>query len=50
MLALYPNNIIIGNIAGSGRKLFGEYCGLAQQYLFYYARENYNILLEVANE
>ncbi|MBR2471689.1 MAG: DNA-3-methyladenine glycosylase 2 family protein [Clostridia bacterium] len=41
MTALYPAHCEgVKTIAEAGEKLFGKYCGLAQQYLFYYAREN----------
>ena len=41
MTALYPAEVEgVKNLAEAGEKLFGKYCGLAQQYLFYYAREN----------
>lgn len=41
MLALYPDECEkYGDIRIAGESYFGEYCGLAQQYLFYYAREN----------
>ena len=41
MTALYPAAVADAKtLAEAGEKLFGKYCGLAQQYLFYYAREN----------
>ena len=41
MTALYPAHCEgVKTIAEACEKLFGKYCGLAQQYLFYYAREN----------
>ena len=41
MTALYPEQCEgTKTLAEAGEKLFGKYCGLAQQYLFYYAREN----------
>lgn len=41
MHSLYPSECKqYGDIRLAGEKYFGESCGLAQQYLFYYAREN----------
>lgn len=41
MHTLYPKECeIYGDIRTAGEKYFGGNCGLAQQYLFYYAREN----------
>lgn len=41
MLSLYPKECErCGDVRAAGEEYFGESCGLAQQYLFYYAREN----------
>lgn len=41
MTALYPEQCEkYGSVRAAGENYFGEYCGIAQQYLFYYAREN----------
>ncbi len=41
MQSLYPEECKrYGDIRRTGEMYFGESCGLAQQYLFYYAREN----------
>lgn len=41
MCALYPDRCTsIANVRTAGPEIFGENCGIAQQYLFYYAREN----------
>ena len=40
MTALYPSQCTALAVTAAGRKLFGPVCGLAQQYLFYYAREH----------
>lgn len=41
MQSLYPKECKrCGDIRLAGEQYFGENCGLAQQYLFYYAREN----------
>ncbi|MFA7636466.1 MAG: DNA glycosylase [Monoglobales bacterium] len=41
MCKLYPDRCTsLNNVRLVGRELFGNYCGIAQQYLFYYAREN----------
>ncbi len=40
MKTLYPNACSGINVRLAGENLFGDICGLAQQYIFYYAREN----------
>ena len=41
MQALYPEKCSsISDARTAGPEIFGENCGIAQQYLFYYAREN----------
>lgn len=41
MCKLYPNRCTsVEQARSAGREIFGEHCGIAQQYLFYYAREN----------
>jgi len=40
MKTLYPAACQGVNIRQAGENLFGDICGLAQQYIFYYAREN----------
>lgn len=40
MKTLYPEACSGVNIRQAGENLFGDICGLAQQYIFYYAREN----------
>ena len=41
MCKLYPDRCTtILSVRTAGREIFGNYCGIAQQYLFYYAREN----------
>lgn len=40
MKTLYPEACNGVNIRQAGENLFGDICGLAQQYIFYYAREN----------
>lgn len=40
MKTLYPNECSGINVRLAGENLFGDICGLAQQYIFYYAREN----------
>lgn len=41
MRALYPDKCTnLKNIRLLGREIFGENCGMIQQYLFFYAREN----------
>ena len=45
MESVYFNGESLNKIRVFGREKFGELAGLAQQYLFYYAREN-NIKVE----
>ena len=45
MKARHQANVSLNKIRVFGREKFGELSGLAQQYLFYYAREN-NIKIE----
>lgn len=40
MKNLYPEACKGVNVRQAGENLFGDICGLAQQYIFYYAREN----------
>ncbi len=41
MCKLYPEKCTsLAGVRIAGPEIFGEYCGVAQQYLFYYAREN----------
>ena len=41
MLKLYPDRCVsIQSVRDAGPEIFGIHCGIAQQYLFYYAREN----------
>ena len=41
MCKLYPERCTsLADVRSAGPEIFGEYCGIAQQYLFYYAREN----------
>lgn len=41
MCTLYPERCSsIADVRVAGPEIFGENCGIAQQYLFYYAREN----------
>lgn len=41
MCKLYPDHCsTLADVRLAGPKLFGDHCGIAQQYLFYYAREN----------
>ena len=41
MNSLYPDECArCRDVRTAGEEYFGENCGLAQQYLFYYAREN----------
>lgn len=40
MKTLYPGSCNGVKVRKAGETLFGDICGLAQQYLFYYAREN----------
>ena len=40
MKTLYPKSCNGVKVRKAGETLFGDICGLAQQYLFYYAREN----------
>ena len=41
MCRLYPEKCTsLTSVRSAGPEIFGEYCGIAQQYLFYYAREN----------
>lgn len=41
MRGMYPQKCdAFKNIADAGDAIFGEYCGLAQQYIYFYAREN----------
>ena len=41
MQGLYPDKCnSISDVRRVGPEIFGNYCGVAQQYLFYYAREN----------
>ena len=40
MKKLYPEVCKGVNVRVAGQTLFGDICGLAQQYIFYYAREN----------
>lgn len=40
MCKLYPEQCTsLASVRTAGPEIFGEYCGIAQQYLFYYARE-----------
>jgi len=41
MRKLYPEKCSkLNDVRGAGPEIFGAHCGIAQQYLFYYAREN----------
>ena len=40
MKTLYPEACEGVKVRNAGENLFGDICGLAQQYIFYYAREN----------
>lgn len=41
MCKLYPDRCkSLNDVRIAGPEIFGEHCGIAQQYLFYYAREN----------
>ena len=41
MSRLYPDQCSsIADVRNAGPVIFGKHCGIAQQYLFYYAREN----------
>lgn len=40
MKTLYPSAVEGVKVRQAGENLFGDICGLAQQYIFYYAREN----------
>lgn len=41
MCKLYPHKCTsLASVRTAGPEIFGDYCGIAQQYLFYYAREN----------
>lgn len=40
MKTLYPKACAGVKVRRAGENLFGDICGLAQQYIFYYAREN----------
>ncbi len=40
MKTLYPKACKEVSVRQAGENLFGDICGLAQQYIFYYAREN----------
>ncbi len=40
MNSLYPEACKNQKVRKAGENLFGDICGLAQQYIFYYAREN----------
>ena len=40
MKTLYPKQCSKTKVRDAGANLFGDICGLAQQYIFYYAREN----------
>lgn len=40
MKTLYPEACKGVSVRAAGEALFGDICGLAQQYIFYYAREN----------
>lgn len=41
MCKLYPDRCVsLADVRSAGPEIFGKYCGIAQQYLFYYAREN----------
>lgn len=43
MSELYTDSTNITKISEYAHKKFGKYAGIAQQYLFYYRRENYPI-------
>lgn len=41
MCKLYPDRFMsLADVRAAGPEIFGKHCGIAQQYLFYYAREN----------
>lgn len=41
MCKLYPDRCLsLSDVRAVGPEIFGRHCGIAQQYLFYYAREN----------
>lgn len=45
MCKLYPDRCTsISDVRTAGPEIFGSHCGIAQQYLFYYARENGGII------